>query len=249
MRSSLLYLLAVALGAIQADAQCVDGHREIISPGYTVEYKCDIYRTGDAHSNVASHNECAKLCEVAARSVCSYHPSSKTCVVGRENGQDKPKPGVTYMEKVEEDDDPFPDDDEDPFPQDCDVEKDACLQRETDLKNELAQCKNDGTPVVPSAQDVAAASCPARNGKESTISGREYKIWCGRFHNSKDYRERIENVGTLAACISWCSARAWCTYAVYGPKSNPSCELNARSVAYTTTPGGVHKDYQCAVKK
>ena len=160
MRSSAVYLVTILLGAIQADAQYVDGHRERISPSYTVEYKCDMFRQGDTYNNIVSEHECAQLCEAAARSVCSYHPPTKRCVVGNDNGKDIPRVGVTYMTKVVESTG-----DEDPFAADCDQEKDDCLQRETTLNNDLARCKADAaSSAIDSAtlKDVLAANCKER---------------------------------------------------------------------------------------
>ncbi|KAM0426630.1 hypothetical protein ACHAPT_007946 [Fusarium lateritium] len=138
MKSSVAYNLLFLLGAVRASAECVEGHRETISPGYVVEYKCNVYRQGELHNNIATEKECAILCRDAGRSTCTHHAPSKRCIVGDENGKDVPRPGAVYMVKVE-------DDDEDPFKMDCDKEKKACLERETSLTAQLSQCQADAS--------------------------------------------------------------------------------------------------------
>ncbi|KAM4057783.1 hypothetical protein HRG_009403 [Hirsutella rhossiliensis] len=244
MKSSAACLVTLLLAATQADAECVPGHRETISPGYVVEHKCDLFREGDVHNNIGSNNECAKLCEAAARAVCSYHPPTKRCVVGKDSGRNIPRTGVTYMEKVE---DAAVDD---PFAVDCNEEKDACLLRETTLNDELAQCKsNAASSAAASAtlQDVLAANCPSKHAKETTVSGKQYKIWCSRYHDPSGAKE-TQNVDTLAECVNLCSAKTWCTYALHGVYQT-KCQLYQRSVAYTTTPGISNNAWHCAVKK
>ncbi|RSL63212.1 hypothetical protein CEP54_005271 [Fusarium duplospermum] len=140
MKSSVIYSL-LAIAARGTSAACVEGHRETMAPGYTVEYKCDIYRTGDTHDNIASESDCALLCQTNSRPVCSYHAVSRRCIVGKEDGKDTSRVGVSYMFKVEEpEEDPFAED-EDPFSMDCEEEKTACLSNEQVLKDELAKCK------------------------------------------------------------------------------------------------------------
>lgn len=46
MKVSLANLSLLLLGVIQAEASCVPGHREEVSPGYWVEHKCDIFKAG-----------------------------------------------------------------------------------------------------------------------------------------------------------------------------------------------------------
>lgn len=162
MKSSAAYLVTFLLGATQANTQantqCVTGQRETIRPGYVVEHKCNLFRQGDVHNGIGSNYECAQLCEAAARSVCSYHPPTKRCVVGRDDGQDVVRTGVTYMEKVHD----APAVDEDPFALDCGQEKDACLARETTLNAELAQCKKTAASSATDSatlKDMLAANC------------------------------------------------------------------------------------------
>ncbi|KAL6366113.1 hypothetical protein LRP88_00209 [Fusarium phalaenopsidis] len=108
MKSSVIYSLLTIFAARGTSATCVEGHRETITPGYTVEYKCDSYRSGDLHENIGSDRDCALLCQAASRPVCSYHAASRRCIVGREGGRDISRVGVSYMFKVEEpEEDPF----------------------------------------------------------------------------------------------------------------------------------------------
>lgn len=180
MKYTRLSILAILLSALQADAQCVEGHRETISPGFAVEYKCDLYRKGTTHKSIGSHRDCASLCEAMTRDVCSYHPPTQICIVGNDGGHDVSRSGVTLMRKVD-DKDPFEDDDDDPF--------ETCEEK-------LAKCKGNAGSPGPSPEDIAQSSCkvlqlssaerklnlsgPARDSKPSTIGGKEYKIWCGR---------------------------------------------------------------------
>ncbi|KAF7136981.1 hypothetical protein CNMCM5793_006732 [Aspergillus hiratsukae] len=104
--------------------------REEVISGYEVEYQCDTYRTGDLHKNVATMEECAQICKDAGSSYCAHGAKHKQCVVGDENGTDKPAKGVYFMVKVE--DEPFPEQPEESFPKgDCNMELEDC---EEDLK-------------------------------------------------------------------------------------------------------------------
>ncbi|RGP64238.1 hypothetical protein FSPOR_8057 [Fusarium sporotrichioides] len=105
--------LAAVLSATLANATCVDGHREVISLDYTVEYTCGLMRGGDLHRSIPSETAYAKLCR-------------------QENGKESPRIDAVYMKKV----------DDDPFAADCESEKDSCLQRETDLKAERDEARN-----------------------------------------------------------------------------------------------------------
>lgn len=135
MKFSVIYSLLTILDARGTSASCVEGHRETIAPGYTVEYKCDSFRTGDLHNNIDSDRDCALLCQAASRPVCSYHAATRRCIVGKENGKDTSRAGVSYMFKVEEpEEDPFAIEEEDPFAEDCETEK-------ASLTDELAKCK------------------------------------------------------------------------------------------------------------
>lgn len=145
---SFLASTLVLFCAIQASAECVDGHREKISPTYTVEYKCGVYRQGEMRSDVSSEIACATLCEDGGRSICSYHLPTKRCIIGNPDGKDITRADVIYMTKIEEPpEDPF--EEEDPFAEDCKGEKDACLKREATSKAELAKCRADAASALP----------------------------------------------------------------------------------------------------
>ncbi|KAL5610358.1 hypothetical protein FOVSG1_005039 [Fusarium oxysporum f. sp. vasinfectum] len=132
MRSSILLPLITFLTTQGTSATCVDGHIETITPDYQVQYKCGQYRSGTAHKNIQSEHDCALLCKDSPHPVCSYSPSAKVCVVGKEDGKDIPKDGITYMTKFE---DPFLEEEEkDPFEPNCEEEK-------QELEAELAQYK------------------------------------------------------------------------------------------------------------
>ncbi|KAM0438576.1 hypothetical protein ACHAPT_001328 [Fusarium lateritium] len=244
MKSSAAYLLTLALGAAQASALCVEGQRETISPDYVIEYKCDMVRQGEVHQNINSNQECAQLCKNADRSVCTYHPPTKRCVVGAEGGRDVPRPGSIYMQKVEEDTyDPFGVD-EDPFGSNCDDEKAACLLRESNLQAELAKSNSEAED----AKDLFAANCPSKHTKYTTVGGKDYRMWCARYHDASAPKETYNNVDTMSACIKLCTAKSWCTYVLHGIYQT-NCQLYDRKVSHGTTPGLYGMVWNCAVKK
>ncbi|KAF5534095.1 hypothetical protein FPHYL_13489 [Fusarium phyllophilum] len=127
---------------------CVEGHRETLASGYTIEVKCNMYRQGVMYDQVSSHSECAAICESLDIDICSYHPPSKRCVVSSLHGRDVPRDGVYYMIKVTENDtedvDSF--DHGDPFEESPAREKDDCLDR---LEAELEHCRSETIPSPP----------------------------------------------------------------------------------------------------
>jgi hypothetical protein len=173
-------VLAFSL-ALQAVAECIPGHHETIRSGYTVEYKCDLYRTGEARDNISSENACAVLCADSnpVRSICSYHQLSKRCILGSPEGRDIAYPNVTYMVKIDNTGD------KDPFTEDCTTEKDDCLKRETAWKLELAKCQ--AGPSEPLCMCSSPSSLPQilmplgpQHNKKlyTTPSGKRYIIYC-----------------------------------------------------------------------
>ncbi|KAF4414863.1 hypothetical protein FACUT_13902 [Fusarium acutatum] len=248
------YLLTVLLSATQALAECVEGTREEISPGYTVEHKCNIYRKGDDHKNIPSAKECAALARDAGISVSTYHPPSKKCIVGRDDGKDIPYSGTIFMQKVvdEPEDDPFAPE-EDPFALDCDAERDECLAQKATLQAELEATKTECASKKADAdlaKDILASTCPFQHAKDGTVGGKEYRFWCARWHDDSGSKER-HHVPTMEACLRLCNARSWCTYALHGV-FNGFCQLYDRKISYATTPGVCRYDinsWHCAVKK
>uniref|UniRef100_A0A0D2Y0K5 Apple domain-containing protein n=1 Tax=Fusarium oxysporum (strain Fo5176) TaxID=660025 RepID=A0A0D2Y0K5_FUSOF len=65
MKASVIYGLAALFGASHFIADCVEGHRETITPDYIVEHKCNMYRTGTTHERIVSAKDCAALCQAA----------------------------------------------------------------------------------------------------------------------------------------------------------------------------------------
>ncbi|KAF4963426.1 hypothetical protein FSARC_8559 [Fusarium sarcochroum] len=186
MKSSLTYALVSILGASTVAAECIEGHREVISPTYTVEYKCGVYKQGTTHNGIPSVNECAALCESVGIDICSYHAPSKRCIVSKPDGKDLPREGVYYLSKVEEEDeDPFK---EDPFTEDPIAERDACLVREASLKADLASCHADA------AKAEAAKSGPR----------------CGAKGISNANRIEVEKLPGTAACKAKCLRNPKC---------------------------------------
>ncbi|KAM0543610.1 hypothetical protein ACHAPJ_012197 [Fusarium lateritium] len=210
MRPPVAYALASILGASTVAAECVDGHREVISPTYTVEYKCGVYKQGaghnSTHNDIPSPKDCAALCELASVDVCSYHPPSKRCIVSKPDGKDLPREGVYYLAKVnDEDEDPFKVECEDPI-----AERDSCLVREAGLKADLASCQADAAAVraelARAEADKAAASKPEPAKPEATTTGPR----CGAKGISKANRIEVEHISGIAACKARCLRNPKC---------------------------------------
>ncbi|KAF5982132.1 hypothetical protein FCOIX_3896 [Fusarium coicis] len=142
---------------------CVEGHRETLASGYTIEVKCNMYRQGVTYDEVSSYSECAAICELLDIDVCSYHPPSKRCVVSSLHGRDIPRDGVYYLTKVTENDTEGIDDFDygGPFEEAPAPEVDACLDRIADLETELEHCRSGNTPSVPlcGVQGIAIHGC------------------------------------------------------------------------------------------
>ncbi|KAJ5719705.1 hypothetical protein N7493_007283 [Penicillium malachiteum] len=143
-------VFALLLSAPHATASCVEGSSQEVIPGYEVDFKCNIYRTGKLHKNVATIEKCAQICKDAGSDHCSYGEKQKQCVVGDESGVDKPASGVSYMKRVEEEEDPFaPVDEEDPFTdlpcdqalEGCDGNRKECEADKTSLAEKLDKCE------------------------------------------------------------------------------------------------------------
>ncbi|WKT44946.1 hypothetical protein QSH57_009799 [Fusarium oxysporum f. sp. vasinfectum] len=115
MKSSAACLLAALLRT-----------HETINPDYIVEYKCNWLRIGKRHTGINSPAECAALARDAGATSSTYHPPTKKCVAQ-----------VDEEDHFKEDED-----EEETFAMTCDEEKEACLERETALKAELASSKN-----------------------------------------------------------------------------------------------------------
>ncbi|RGP63212.1 hypothetical protein FLONG3_9967 [Fusarium longipes] len=114
MKTATAYLLTAILSAANVSAECIEGTREEISPGYVVKHTCDFCRQGGAAiKNINSAAECAAIARDAGSNASTYYAPRKQCIVAKEGGKDLPYEGATFMEKVEEDRDPF--EDEDPF--------------------------------------------------------------------------------------------------------------------------------------
>ncbi|GLA56035.1 hypothetical protein AnigIFM63604_004093 [Aspergillus niger] len=221
---ALLFHLAV-LSAAQASATCVPGTRETISPGYEVEYQCDVYRTGEMKVGIASTKDCAALCKDNDLTVCTYYPKTKKCMLGAVDGVDKPKAGAYYLKKV---DDGW-EDDEWEDPEDCEAEK-------ADLSLSLKECEKTKAAAVASADSRAV--CPNGRDHEVIYGGSHYKVWCNRNHDARSPKE-IHPVSNLGNCIALCNARAWCTYALQSA-TEAKCQLHDLKVNAATTPGVVN---------
>ncbi|KAJ6011420.1 hypothetical protein N7451_002832 [Penicillium sp. IBT 35674x] len=211
--------LAVILGAAHAGAQCVPGKQEEVIAGY---------------------KECAQICKDAGSSYCAHGAKQKQCVVGDENGTDKPAEGVYFMTKV--DDDPFPEDQE-PFPiGDCDEELKDC----EDEKNKCqAALKAKGLRFT-------SAQCTRDDKQEVEVAGQEYKIYCDRYHDPSNPLLKVTGI-PFVECKALCNHRSTCTYALWKQAGGHTCHLFSRKVSYATVPGvqstSGEKDWKTGVRK
>jgi hypothetical protein len=157
MKFNLTILLPAALlGAAQVGANCVPGKQGEVVPSYEVEYQCNTFRTGKLHKDIESIEKCADVCKDANSSHCSYSPKHKQCVVGDANGEDKPRPGVYYMKRVNEDPFPADDEEEDPFSDGCEDDFEACELEKDALK---ASLKTFQTNAVSCGLSFTDAQC------------------------------------------------------------------------------------------
>ncbi|EWY90296.1 hypothetical protein FOYG_07858 [Fusarium oxysporum NRRL 32931] len=238
MKSSDACLLAALLSVSQVQATCTPGTRETISPDYIVEYQCNWLRIGKSHTGINSPTECAALARDAGATASAYHPPTKKCVVGREGGTEKANADTYYMVKVQEDED-----EEDPFAMTCE-EKEACLERETVLKAELASSKDQlaasqaecdsSRPDSALLKDILQSNCPSQHTKYGMVAGTRYRFWCGRFHEPAGQRES-HSTATMEACVKLCTSKPWCTMVLHGI-FRESCQLYDRKVKIEATP-------------
>ncbi|KAH7217497.1 hypothetical protein BKA60DRAFT_491673 [Fusarium oxysporum] len=151
IRSSVKHVLRPLALRPDISKSCVEGHRQVLASGYTVELNCNMYRQGVTYDEVSSFSECAAICESLDIDVCSYHPPSKRCVVSSLHGRDVSREGVYYMTKVETSDRQDSDslDFEDPFEVEPAQEKDDCLHRLARLEAELDHCRSENNPSTP----------------------------------------------------------------------------------------------------
>ncbi|SCN92216.1 uncharacterized protein FFB20_12064 [Fusarium fujikuroi] len=150
-RSSVKHVLRPLVSRPDISKSCIEGHRETLASGYTIEVKCNMYRQGVTYDEVSSYDECAAICESLDIDVCSYHPPSKRCVVSNLHGRDIPRDGVYYMTKATEEDtedvDSF--DHGDPFGEAAAQEKDDYIYRIALLEAELNDCRTGNNPPIP----------------------------------------------------------------------------------------------------
>ncbi|CZR37730.1 uncharacterized protein FPRO_07079 [Fusarium proliferatum ET1] len=163
-RSSVKHVLRPLVSGPDISESCIEGHRETLASGYTIEFKCNMYRQGVRYDEVSSYDECAAICKSLDIDVCSYHPPSKRCVVSNLHGRDIPREGVYYMTKVNEDESEDVDsfDNDDPFEEAAAQERADFLYRIALLEAELNVCRagnNPPTPPLCGVQGVAIHGC------------------------------------------------------------------------------------------
>ncbi|KAJ5719787.1 hypothetical protein N7493_007365 [Penicillium malachiteum] len=206
MKVPLVKLSLLLLGAMQAEASCVAGHREQISSGYWVEYKCDVFKDGDIYYDIESTKECAKLGQ-ADKLVCTYNDASKGCIVSKEGGKEGGSKGSIYLMPVEESEiEP-----EDPFAK-------PCSGKLSDCQSALAKHK------------PAEIECPANNKRVAEVKGRKYVLECGTdtWLGSAD---KIGTQETFADCISVCAGMPDC-YFISWSKTSKSCWVGKKNILY-----------------
>ncbi|KAL5605170.1 hypothetical protein FOVSG1_005317 [Fusarium oxysporum f. sp. vasinfectum] len=222
MKTSTAYLLIAFFSATHVSAECIEGTRQEISPGYVVEHKCGIYRQGGAAiKNINSEAECAALARDAGVDIATYYAPRKQCIIAKEGGKDLPYPGATYLQRVEENDDPFEDEqliEDDPFGQTCEEEKET-------LKADLDKCH----------ADLALAT------KKPTCGVAK---WGGKWYDRK-------NGLTLAQCKQACDADVRClSYSANkGTSGAINCYLYDKETSEVpdgTYPNFVQYDKRCA---
>ncbi|RGP81196.1 hypothetical protein FLONG3_733 [Fusarium longipes] len=268
--------IAIILGVTHATATttCVNGQREVIAPGYTVEYKCDVAKLGGPKVNAESANACAELARDAGVSASTYNPATKKCVVAADDGKEVASKGSILMFRVPEPEpevieDPFLPEEKDPFAPDLEEEVAACLEREKESEAAKKECldreaalkvdsdkikadsesvKAEKAKVDARLKDLMAANCPTQHGKYSVINNREYRVWCSRHHDANGFKEELKDIHTLADCADECTRRSWCVYAHQGIHQT-LCRLYDRKISAATQPGLSTPQWHCAVKK
>ncbi|KAF4414601.1 hypothetical protein FACUT_14139 [Fusarium acutatum] len=228
MKTSVLYAWAsvIFLGLANGQEPCVEGKRVPISPGYTVEWRCNKFRRGPMHSNIQSHEDCATKCQVANLEVCTYHAASKKCLVGDPNGGEGISPGATYMARVPE--------------ETCEEERDGLRRRVDELENQLDTCRANCR--TPSPSPAPAPAPPPTQGSPR----------CGINMAATGQYRNIFNVN-IGACMLACHSDPRClSYSSSVPNSPSICSLydkesenlQFQSVS-ATFPQILHYDKRC----
>ncbi|RGP71233.1 hypothetical protein FLONG3_7183 [Fusarium longipes] len=240
--------LLIAFISTQVNAECVDGHHEVISPGYTVEYTCNKAKLGDAPVEASSESACAEICRDSGRSTCTFNARLKKCIVAKDDGKEVSSPGSVLMTKVDEPeiDDPFP---EDPFLPECEDEMKACLAREKKLKAEYEDLKYQRDRLGVRYKNALESNCPSQHTKYGIVNGKEYRFFCARHHETGGYKEELRNIYTMADCVDQCSSRSWCNHILHGISENNCRLFESPKVSAATLPGLTSSKWNSAVKK
>ncbi|KAF4437988.1 hypothetical protein FACUT_5254 [Fusarium acutatum] len=185
MKVSIIYGLAALFGASQVIAQiiadCVEGHRETITPDYVVE-----------------HKYCWR------RSLLIPPPSLK-CIVSKPDGEDRFRFNVTYMAKVEIDD-PFVE--PDPFTEADAEAKGACLVREAALESKLAECKATAAALSSESSHSSCAQCgimgkndPGHFSRRLNTDFTACKAGCAAVGDGTTCRSYAHDGGSPGTCL------------------------------------------------
>lgn len=221
MKTPILYATLVLVGLTTAQEECVEGKRVTISPGYIVEYRCNKFRVGQVHHNVASHEDCAEMCEANGLDVCSYNAANKGCIVGDPNGREGRSEGTTYMVRVQEEEvvDPFAEV-EDPFAQTCEEERDSLRAQKNELRENLDKCH----------ADLEAA----QNSEGSSNAPPPTQPSCGVAKWGHGYYE-VKHGMTIENCRQSCAADSKCvSYSANKGTTGPiNCYLYDKETADT----------------
>ena len=115
-----------------------DGQTEEIIPGYTVKYFCESRKTGVAHQNVASLQDCARMCQDEEGCTGSSWSARKICVLAG-TGDLLPQAKAVFMERI------LNPGSGNPFDSNCETENSQIEQLEqqiAELQDDLAACQN-----------------------------------------------------------------------------------------------------------
>ena len=155
LQSVLYYCSFLAVVKAQYSSICPDrdGETEEINPGHFVKYKCGWLGPygGATHQNINTAQACAQLCQDKPGCTGSSWQSVQSRCVLSGDRTNEARSNVLWMEVVQPEEDPFPEDPEeevvDPFPEnpeeDCDTQLGTCQTQNTDCLTEKAALQHE----------------------------------------------------------------------------------------------------------
>ncbi|RSL83840.1 hypothetical protein BHE90_015874 [Fusarium euwallaceae] len=196
MKYATAYLLTLALGA---HALCDGMGPEEIGPGWFVECKKGILREkAYEHHPIADKEHCAQLCMDLGRPVCTYHPPTKKCLVGAEDGMDISSPDAIQIRRVEKETSYSPlDHAQQPLGLSCEDQHAACLARESKCQADLAQAHREVGVYKPDRDDCKFEEdrhpkqklCPREDKQKYWVNDQiRFRILCFKTPNPWSHR-------------------------------------------------------------